>query len=80
MLAGFGCIFFGYKLFVIALTKSDTGGHFKIPGLGEVKLKAAPGVFFALLGAIIIYATVTHPIQVETKRDGSKKMYMSPPP
>jgi hypothetical protein len=63
VLAGFGCIYFGYRLFTLALTKPNSG-KFKIPGFGEVSLKAAPGIFFAVIGAIIIYACVARPLSI----------------
>lgn len=35
-----------------------------MPKLGEVKLKFAPGIFFAILGAAIIYFSLERPIQI----------------
>jgi hypothetical protein len=56
VLAGFGCIYFGYRLFSLVLTGTHSGA-FKIPGFGNVTLKAAPGIFFAVAGAVIIYVS-----------------------
>jgi hypothetical protein len=43
-LTGLACIYFGYRLFVLTITNPSTG-KFKIPGLGEASLNAAPGIF-----------------------------------
>jgi hypothetical protein len=64
VLAGFGCIYFGYRLFFQVITTPSDFGRFKIPGLGEVNLKAAPGVFFALIGAFVIYVCVAREISL----------------
>jgi hypothetical protein len=63
VMTGFGCIYLGYKLFALTINSPNTG-QFKIPGLGEVNLRAAPGIFFALIGAIIIYVSVSRPMSV----------------
>jgi len=63
VLVGFACIYLGYRLFSQAVdAKNKNSGRFKIPGLGEVNLQAAPGIFFALIGAIIVYFSVARPI------------------
>ena len=74
VLAGFGCLYFGYRLFSQALTGTNSG-TFKIPGLGNVTLKAAPGIFFALIGAIIIYFSVARTISATD--DGLIKNFSS---
>jgi hypothetical protein len=65
VLAGFGCLYFGYRLFSQAITEGSTSsGSFKIPGIGNVSLKAAPGIFFAVIGAIIIYVCVAREMSI----------------
>jgi hypothetical protein len=63
VLAGFGCVYLGYRLFALAITTPNSG-KFKIPGFGSVDLKAAPGIFFAVIGAIIIYVSVARPLTI----------------
>jgi hypothetical protein len=57
VLIGFGWIFLGYKLFALAITKPGSG-KFKIPGFVQVDRRTAAGVFFALIGALVIYLSV----------------------
>jgi hypothetical protein len=68
VLAGFGCLYLGYRLFSQASTGTNSGS-FKIPGFGNVNLKAAPGIFFALIGAVIIYASVARTMTITDDDD-----------
>ena len=65
-LIGFSCIYFGYKLFSQIPFTVTNDGSFKMPKIGEVKLKAAPGLFFAVLGAAIVYFSIDRSIQIQT--------------
>ena len=66
VIIGFLTIWLGYRLFVKA-TIAPTG---QVAGeFGEVKLtfsNAAPGTFFVLLGAAIIFLAISRSISVET--------------
>ena len=78
VLAGFGCVYFGYRLFSQAMeTKNSSSGRFKIPGLGEINLKAGPGIFFALIGAIIIYVSVARTITISEPLAGLERTFNS---
>ena len=68
VMAGFGCIYLGYRLFALAMTRPNSG-KFKIPGFGEVNLRAAPGIFFAVIGAIIIWVCVARPFSITNNAD-----------
>jgi hypothetical protein len=72
VIAGFGSIYFGYRLFMQATkpSKVANSGRFKIPGFGEINLRAAPGIFFAVIGAIIVYVSLSQPV----------KLSLGPPP
>lgn len=59
---GLVCIYLGYKLFAQIPVTVTNDGHFKMPKLGEVKLKVAPGIFFAILGTAIIYFSLDRSI------------------
>lgn len=63
-LLGFGSIFLGYRLFSQIPVSSTADGHFKMPKIGEVKLKAGPGLFFALFGAAAIYFSIDRAITI----------------
>lgn len=62
---GLLCIYFGYRLFSQIPVNLTNDGHFKMPKLGEVKLKVAPGIFFALLGTAIVYFTIDRSITIQ---------------
>lgn len=62
-------------LFRLSIVCANTGeptndGQFKMPKIGEVKLKVAPGIFFAVLGAAIIYFSTSHPIAIKNGQNG----------
>src|SRR5271165_6623417 len=61
---GFGCIYLGYKLFSQIPIKVTNEGQFKIPSIGEAKLKIAPGVFFAVVGAVVLYSSIDRNISI----------------
>jgi hypothetical protein len=63
---GLVCIYLGYKLFAQIPVTVTNDGHFKMPKIGEVKLKVAPGVFFAILGAAIVYFSIDRPITISS--------------
>jgi hypothetical protein len=63
---GFACIYFGYRLFAQIPIETTNEGHVKMPKLGEVKLKVAPGIFFALLGAAIILYSLVQSTEIRT--------------
>jgi hypothetical protein len=65
-LLGFGSIFLGYRLFAQIPILSTAEGQIKMPRMGEVKLKAGPGVFFALLGAFVIYSSIDRAITISS--------------
>jgi hypothetical protein len=54
VLIGFSWIVLGYK---VAIAKPGSG-KFKIPGFVQVDRRTAAGVFFALIGALVIYLSV----------------------
>jgi hypothetical protein len=64
ILAGFCCLYFGYRLFFQAIAGTNSGS-FRIPGVGSVNLKVAPGIFFALIGATIIYVSLARPLSLD---------------
>lgn len=45
---------------------STNDGTIKMPKLGEAKLKAAPGIFFALLGTVIVYFSIDRTIDIHS--------------
>ena len=63
-LLGFGSIWLGYRLFSQIPITTTAGGDFKMPQFGAVKLKAGPGVFFALFGAVAIYYSVARTTEI----------------
>jgi hypothetical protein len=63
---GFGCIYLGYKLFSQIPVRVTNDGYFKMPKLWDVKLKVAPGVFFAILGAAIVYFSIDRQVGVNS--------------
>ena len=71
---GLVCIYLGYKLFAQIPVKVTNDGHFKMPKIGEVKLKVAPGIFFAILGAAIVYFSIDRSISISSSVavDGDK--------
>lgn len=62
---GATAIILGYKLFSQIPIKITNEGTIKIPTFGEAKLKVAPGIFFALLGTAMIYASVNRSLHLE---------------
>jgi hypothetical protein len=70
-LIGCLCIYFGYKLFSQIPVNVTNDGHFKIPKFAEVKLKAAPGVCFALLGTVIVFFCINRKMDLEIKTGGT---------
>jgi hypothetical protein len=70
-LIGCLCIYFGYKLFSQIPVNVTNDGHFKMPKLGEAKLKVAPGIFFAILGAAIVYFSIDRSISIKANEPGS---------
>jgi hypothetical protein len=63
---GLICIYFGYKLFSQIPVNLTNDGHFKMPKVGEAKLKVAPGIFFAVLGAAIVYFSIDRSINLKS--------------
>jgi len=61
---GLICIYFGYRLFAQIPVNITNDGHFKMPEIGEAKLKVAPGVFFAILGSAIVYFSLDRSISI----------------
>jgi len=59
-------IYFGYKLFLMLPSQSDSSGKIQIPGVSVILTKVGPGVFFAAFGAIIVYQSLISPLKVET--------------
>jgi hypothetical protein len=59
-------IYLGYLLFQIASLKSESAGTFKSAVFEFTVSKVGPGVFFALFGAYILYASVSHAVMTET--------------
>jgi hypothetical protein len=64
-LGGVLSIWLGYKLFSIAEIKADSNASFKSSAITISMTKIAPGVFFALFGAYVLYASIT--TKIETK-------------
>jgi hypothetical protein len=64
-LIGFGAIYFGYRLFSQIPVTVTNDGHFKMPKIGEAKLKVAPGIFFAIVGCVIIYFSINRSIEIQ---------------
>jgi hypothetical protein len=75
---GFACIYLGCRLFAEIPISQTNDGHFKMPTFGEIKLRAAPGIFFALFGAAIMYFSVEKAIEITTPF-GSLSTYQPPP-
>lgn len=59
------CIYFGYKLFSQIPVNVTNDGQFKMPKIGEAKLKVAPGIFFAILGTAIVYFSIERLINIK---------------
>ena len=55
-------IYLGYLLFHLAHLKSESGGKFKTDVFEFTVSKVGPGVFFALFGAYVLYASLSHSI------------------
>jgi hypothetical protein len=71
---GFLCCFLGYRLFTLGIVKSAGSLDASVSG-SKLSLKsAAPGTFFAVLGAVIVLFTVWRGISFE---DG--KGFSNPP-
>ena len=75
---GFACIYFGYRLFSQIPVTFTNDGHVKMPNLGEMKLKVAPGIFFAIIGAVIIFISVNKSISISTGGDTPPQFRMTP--
>lgn len=78
-LLGFGSIFLGYRLFSQIPVTTTADGQFKMPNIGEAKLKAGPGLFFALFGAIAIYFSIDRAITISNTPDSSFSFANAPP-
>jgi hypothetical protein len=65
-LIGLASIYFGYKLFAQIPVKVTNDGSFKMPNVGEVKLKVAPGIFFAALGTAIVYFSLSPSVSIKS--------------
>ena len=61
MMIGFASIYLGYRLFAQIPVETTNDGHFKMPRIAEVKLKVAPGIFFAVFGTLIIIYVLSRP-------------------
>jgi hypothetical protein len=72
VLVGFACIFLGYKPFSQIPVTVTNDGRVKTPRFGEVQLKVAPGIFFAVLGTVIVVVSVTTRFDVDVTADRSK--------
>jgi hypothetical protein len=55
---GFGSIYFGYRLFMAGVGQSNVEGEGRFGTLSIVLKSAAPGTFFALLGAIVMVSAI----------------------
>jgi hypothetical protein len=75
---GILCIYLGYMLFHIASLKQEGTGKFKSAVFEFTATKVGPGVFFALFGAYILYASLNHPIQT-TEQSANGEWTGTPP-
>ncbi|MEH2521580.1 hypothetical protein V1279_007153 [Bradyrhizobium sp. AZCC 1610] len=64
-LIGCLCIYFGYRLFAQIPVTVTNDGQFKMPKIGEAKLKVAPGIFFAILGTAVVYYSINRSIELK---------------
>jgi hypothetical protein len=59
-------VFLGYRLFLLADTKSDSDGTFRLADVFDAGFKrVGPGIFFAFFGASVLYSSLHH--RLETK-------------
>jgi hypothetical protein len=71
VLAGIISIYFGYRLFMQIPVNIINEGKITFPTIMDVKLKVAPGIFFAVLGALIIYVCVARKLDLsDVSRQG----------
>ena len=80
-------IYFGYRLFALLPTQSDSAGKIELPGVSVVLSKVGPGVFFAAFGSFVLFkalqpvvignnfigATPLEPLPLESPTGESKR-------
>ena len=64
VIAGFA-IYFGYRLFLTLPLETQHSGKLTLPGMSVTLSRVGPGVFFAVMGALVLYTSVTSTVAVE---------------
>lgn len=64
VLLGGLAVYYGFRLFQVLPTETQSDGKIKLPGMSVILAKAGPGLFFVAFGALVILASLFRPIQV----------------
>jgi len=64
VLLGGLAVYYGFRLFLVLPTETQSDGKIKLPGMSVVLAKAGPGLFFVAFGALVILASLFRPIHV----------------
>lgn len=64
VLLGGLAVYYGFRLFLVLPTQTQSDGKIKLPGMSVVLAKAGPGLFFVAFGALVILASLFRPIHV----------------
>jgi hypothetical protein len=76
-LGGILSVYLGYRLFIVASVKTDSGGSFKSALFSASLTKVGPGVFFALFGAYVMATSITTQINVQTEQPSQAAVHQS---
>jgi len=64
-------IYLGYRLFILLPTQTEQSGKIKLPGFSVVLSKVGPGIFFSVLGTIVIFLSFYKPVHIiQVRQDG----------
>ncbi len=73
-------VYYGFKLFLVLPTQTQSDGKITLPGMSVVLAKAGPGLFFVAFGALVILASLFRPVQVKTGDIDYRGMTAAAPP
>jgi len=72
--AGAGSIYLGYDLFIRGVTGAASIS-INAKSVGGQLLNASPGLFFAIIGAVVIVAAILRPVDVRSSSQTPKRVY-----
>ena len=75
VLLGGMAIYLGYRLFFHLPFTQDNSGELQFPGVKVVLSRVGPGVFFAVLGSVVLYYSLTNEVRIVSQTSINTEQY-----